>query len=34
MMGGNVSGFTEYDRSIFLEPGFPVAEIEECDYDE
>lgn len=26
--GGNFSGFTEYDQSIFIEPGFPIAEIE------
>lgn len=26
--GGNFSGFTEYDPSIFVEPGFPIAEIE------
>jgi len=26
--GGNFSGFTEYDQEIFVEPGFPIAEIE------
>ncbi|KAL3417209.1 duf1446 domain-containing protein [Phlyctema vagabunda] len=26
--GGNFSGFTAYDQDIFLEPGFPIAEIE------
>ena len=26
--GGNFSGFTEYDQDVFLEPGFPLAEIE------
>lgn len=25
--GGNFSGFTEYPLEIFLEPGFPIAEI-------
>lgn len=27
--GGNFSGFTEYDLGTFIEPGFPIAEIEE-----
>jgi len=26
--GGNFSGFTEYTKETFLEPGFPIAEIE------
>jgi len=26
--GGNFSGFTEYEQEIFIEPGFPIAEIE------
>lgn len=26
--GGNFSGFTEYDPEIFVEPGFPIAEID------
>lgn len=26
--GGNFSGFTEYDQDLFVEPGFPIAEIE------
>ena len=26
--GGNFSGFTEYDQEIFIEPGFPISEIE------
>lgn len=26
--GGNFSGFTEYDQDIFLDPGFPIAEID------
>jgi Acyclic terpene utilisation family protein AtuA len=26
--GGNFSGFTEYDLEAFVEPGFPIAEIE------
>lgn len=26
--GGNFCGFTEYDQEIFLDPGFPIAEIE------
>lgn len=26
--GGNFSGFTEYDQETFVEPGFPIAEIE------
>lgn len=26
--GGNFSGFTEHDKEIFVEPGFPIAEIE------
>jgi hypothetical protein len=26
--GGNFSGFTEYDLEAFMEPGFPIAEIE------
>lgn len=25
--GGNFSGFTEYDLDLFIEPGFPIAEI-------
>jgi hypothetical protein len=26
--GGNFAGFTEHDQEIFMEPGFPIAEIE------
>lgn len=26
--GGNFSGFTRYDQELFLNPGFPIAEIE------
>ncbi|OBT57060.1 hypothetical protein VE04_02366 [Pseudogymnoascus sp. 24MN13] len=26
--GGNFSGFTEYDLETFIEPGFPIAEID------
>ena len=26
--GGNFSGFTEYDIDMFVDPGFPIAEIE------
>lgn len=26
--GGNFSGFTEYEQEVFIEPGFPIAEIE------
>ena len=25
--GGNFSGFTEYDLDLFIEPGFPIAEV-------
>lgn len=27
--GGNFSGFTEYEQDLFIDPGFPIAEIEE-----
>ena len=27
--GGNFSGFTTYDQKLFVEPGFPIAEIDE-----
>jgi hypothetical protein len=26
--GGNFAGFTEHDQEIFMEPGFPIAEID------
>lgn len=26
--GANFSGFTEHDQDIFIDPGFPIAEIE------
>lgn len=27
MTGGNFAGFTRYDQDIFIDPGFPIAEI-------
>lgn len=27
MTGGNFSGFTEYNLDLFIEPGFPIAEV-------